>query len=742
MKSSSSLSSFGLLLFIVMLPISVFAQGWEWQNPKPTGQRLNDVKFINSTTGWAVGNGGTILHTINGGISWTFQSSGRVADLYQVSFIDSNQGWIAGDHIFLATEDGGLNWQQRNTPVFDIPSDLFFTDQTHGWLIGTVYSSSTTWYSRVYFTDDGGINWETQPVDSTYFRQIQFIDNNNGWIIGYSTHLTDDHPYSYIFRTIDGGHTWQRQIFEECVFFSISVLSSGEGWCSGQDYGVPGSFLRHTTNSGTNWIRQYADTHNSFYHIQFIDHDNGWAIGEQDYNSVILHTTNGGGSWQTQYSQTGNSRFSFDLASFSIANLNNGCVVSMYGTILTTTNGGSSWKLQTKGYADWLTSVACIDTNNAWAVGTGNVDTAANAGAIFHTSDGGTSWHVQGTNLPTAQYNYVTFVNANSGWAVVMLSAVFIHTTDGGNTWQRLSSPTYISGLSFIDANNGWVSGNRRIYRTTNGGVVWRNLSIDTTIGIGNSQFLDANNGWCIGNRTVSSITQHTIHHTTDGGSHWQQQYSSASDLLSRIQFVDTQYGWASSADPYGYTILLVRTTNGGGTWSRIELPTSFKKVKFVDRNIGWGVGEYLCKTTDGGATWIEQSNNDLLEKNDIAAANASVAWVVGMGGSILRTTDGGSTFVQENQSKSIPDQFILYTSYPNPFNATTTISYELPRASNIELKIFDLQGREVQTMYRGYQQAGSYRATFDGSAHASGTYFVRLQAGTSVQTRKIVLLK
>ncbi len=80
--------------------------------------------------------------------------------------------------------------------------------------------------------------------------------------------------------------------------------------------------------------------------------------------------------------------------------------------------------------------------------------------------------------------------------------------------------------------------------------------------------------------------------------------------------------------------------------------------------------------------------------------------------------------------------------AFPNPFNATTTLSYTLPISSHVELCLYDLTGREVSTLVQREQRPGTYRVLLDGSRLASGTYFVRLQAGTFSKTQKIVLLK
>jgi photosystem II stability/assembly factor-like uncharacterized protein len=76
--------------------------------------------FVNENTGWAVGRGGTILRTINGGANWSFQLSGTLNDLNSVAFFDANIGYIVGDKgIILATNDGGVKWviQQSNTTI-------------------------------------------------------------------------------------------------------------------------------------------------------------------------------------------------------------------------------------------------------------------------------------------------------------------------------------------------------------------------------------------------------------------------------------------------------------------------------------------------------------------------------------------------------------------------------------------------------------------------------------------------
>jgi hypothetical protein len=101
-----------------------------------------------------------------------------------------------------------------------------------------------------------------------------------------------------------------------------------------------------------------------------------------------------------------------------------------------------------------------------------------------------------------------------------------------------------------------------------------------------------------------------------------------------------------------------------------------------------------------------------------------------------------GEPFDGEFISSALPEKYALHPAHPNPFNAVTTLCYDLPEAEIVSLVIYDVLGREVVRLCDSYQVAGEYNVSFDGSGLASGIYFAQLQAGGFNQVKKIVLMK
>jgi endo-1,4-beta-xylanase len=126
-------------------------------------------------------------------------------------------------------------------------------------------------------------------------------------------------------------------------------------------------------------------------------------------------------------------------------------------------------------------------------------------------------------------------------------------------------------------------------------------------------------------------------------------------------------------------------------------------------------------------------------------SAGQSTAAALGQAKDSLMTAINGLVpFVTDvrNVNGNNPKVFALDQNYPNPFNPTTQIKYSVPQSGYVSLKVYNLFGAEVATLFAGVRQSGNYTATFSGNGLASGVYFYRMQANNFTDTKKLILLK
>jgi hypothetical protein len=89
-----------------------------------------------------------------------------------------------------------------------------------------------------------------------------------------------------------------------------------------------------------------------------------------------------------------------------------------------------------------------------------------------------------------------------------------------------------------------------------------------------------------------------------------------------------------------------------------------------------------------------------------------------------------------------LPKEFSLRQNYPNPFNPSTNIEFALPEQAVVSLKVYNLLGREISTLVSGKLNAGIHKIEFNASGLSTGLYFYRIQAGSFMQTKKMMLIK
>jgi hypothetical protein len=151
-----------------------------------------------------------------------------------------------------------------------------------------------------------------------------------------------------------------------------------------------------------------------------------------------------------------------------------------------------------------------------------------------------------------------------------------------------------------------------------------------------------------------------------------------------------------------------------------------------------------------GNQKWLERFNGIENESNagySLALNSLGDVFVTGAHADTLRGAfqtikySQAGTGVYETTSM-VPENYSLSQNFPNPFNPTTLISYQIPVAGQVTLKVYDILGKEVACLVKEVKNAGNYEVTFNGSNLSSGIYLYQLKSGSFVGTKKLILMK
>ncbi|MBW7899827.1 MAG: T9SS type A sorting domain-containing protein [Candidatus Brocadia sapporoensis] len=407
-----------------------------------------------------------------------------------------------------------------------------------------------------------------------------------------------------------------------------------------------------------------------------------------------------------------------------------------------------------------LSDIFFLDSLSGWAV-TGNSEPNDTSGYILKTIDGGDNWDLKFTDF--RDFSRVKFLNENTGFVSggFGTGARLYKSTDGGENWFNLSIPgggqIYFSDLSVINEDTLWVVANNSlvggVFRTTNGGISWQ---VQYSAGLHNPERIymyDANLGF------ISTTSNTKLRRTTDGGATWTEIQGVKG--FTDLQFIDENTGWkARSVETVEYS------TNGGLNWISQPLVQKDSNIIFsrvfelsvLNKDIIWGFGTswYLFPnlqirgmihfTTDGGDTWeyqIPDTAIDIRSYRQGMFINKLNGWAYALTFTGVHTVTGGNITSIDPISGIVPDAFNLYQNYPNPFNPITKIRFDIHEAGIVKLMVHNILGKEVGILVNERLSPGSYEYTFEaGSDLSSGVYFYTLQTGKASVTKRMVFNK
>jgi photosystem II stability/assembly factor-like uncharacterized protein len=277
--------------------------GWCWQNPRPTGNRVNTVFFLDASVGWRAGDMGEIFKTTDAGSTWVKQASGISTTIQGIAFLDARTGWATGAFgAVLKTVDGGVTWKVDKIPnatgVFYDASVITVIDAN------TVYVGRTTatsgGYGAVFVSTDAGASWRlTTPAPAviTQGGKLWAVEGN------------------VVRRSVDGGKSFAAVLnlnpASNTYFDSISltardelraaVLASKSGYDFATQQYVSKYVVSTTQDGGASWLTVDGtglNTYGTYLRLLSVSED-GKALNALSYSNVLLRSVDGGQTWSS-----------------------------------------------------------------------------------------------------------------------------------------------------------------------------------------------------------------------------------------------------------------------------------------------------------------------------------------------------------------------------------------------------------------------------------------------------------
>ncbi|RPI65082.1 MAG: T9SS C-terminal target domain-containing protein [Ignavibacteriales bacterium] len=747
-----------VFIYLFFSSLSATNAQWDLRYPDIPADFINSLVFTSELNGFFVNEGGGVIQTTDGGNMWNLKDFFQDQNLYELKFIDEQKGFAyvsknviyPGDISLIYTTDAGDTWNESGTALWGALTFLPISEnrmiQATNYGIQTLnnfYGNWQTTYNIPTFLAGDTLYYQWEEAYGSIF-EFDLLNNGNilaignSWNARYYNQLSDS--VSFILRSIDSGESWDTLWCDlPYELKTISFINDQVGWIAGEQ-----NRIYKTIDGGANWTLQYVDSLFQYWPII----EQIFALDEMNiYGSTLggfIRSTDGGNSWQSSSFPDYNSLKIF---------FKNPLVGYAYGSdLLKTTDGGISWNRVSRSIKDQIIKIDFVNTLKGWAL---------SYDKLYVTTDGGFNWQ------PQFSYN-------------------------GGiyDEW----------GLEFVDSLKGYIIGSEQAYTTIDGGIIWDSIAManDEKFFGGDVDYYNSQLG-LLCNIYKESVPGSNIYDipvvllTTDGGLNWIKRiYTINAEYggFKKIRFVDPEhiYGinfrglwlssdtaktWQKISDEYyflgsvsfdfingndgcysdvGYNINF--TTNAGVSWMDYELSkyVFVNDYQLVDKDV-FGDYRIFAAGNDGRILKyiIDNSSPDTYPNTYTSLDLHSISlymedrtphlWVGGDGFSILHSVTEIVSDIDEKENIVMKD-FTLSQNYPNPFNPTTKIRWQSPIGGWQTLKVYDVLGNEVATLVNEYKNAGSYEVNFDASKVSSGIYFYQLQAGSFIETKKMLLLK
>jgi len=493
----------------------LFSQTPTWKNITPAGWTGNFkvMTFLKGGTLIAISDSGYIYHSTDTAKTWTVAKS-PVTQVEDMKFYpDGKRGYIVSGTSLFYTSDGGYNWAKK-TITGTTGMTYFFCIYIKS--EDTLLLGTRNVYvgSKIMLSADAGSSWK--QVASNLF-----LGGNNA----YSALLTfffdtPSHGYAlgqgYYAITSDGGKTWANTSEGTTTYNCSATLNSQN------------EILVYTAGCIT--LSKTQDISNPETGMCSDGFEGGVVrlgttkicISADDHGNMH-RSTDDGYTWTTTILNS-NKKFK------SVVVVDNNTAI-IYGNELTmfkTIDGGVTWQKLVHGGGEGFSKIVCKTVNECFITG--------KAGRLFRTQDGGNSWTWQDLGVSNPLYE-ITFPTQDTGY--VSANKLIFRTTDGGFTWQSFKLKTGGSVLNFPTKDVGYIGYTNMypyIYKTTDAGVTWN--MVNQEMGGGGISFLSSNHGICDG------TTDGTILYTNDGGQTWTEKNLNYQQNTSAKEIIPLKKGW------------------------------------------------------------------------------------------------------------------------------------------------------------------------------------------------------